>query len=102
MTDVDPEAWLRAVPMVELHIWVPCRGNVAGHWRKDKAVKDVEFLDELVRQAISRHIGTHAVHEWYGRWRLAAITPMRSTQTYRYFDSREAAEMVAMHERPEL
>lgn len=98
MTRVTPEDWLGAVPLVELHVWVPPRAGREGCWVAARAVKDHEFLDQLVVRAIRNHRGTHAVHDWHGRWRLVTLTPARQNCWFRYYDTREAAEMVAMHD----
>ena len=61
-------------------------------WVEERHVDDPVTLEHVVRQTLSRHRARYAVCPYHGRWALIC-----SARLTRYYDTREAAEMVAIH-----
>lgn len=63
---------------------------------EERHVDDVSTLPETVRMTMERLRCTYAVYPYMGRWCLVA--PSKAPlKLLRYYDTREAAEMVAIH-----
>ena len=70
----------------------------------EQHVDDATALPETVAKAMSKLNARAAVYPWMGRWALATpggVTALNDKViqrgTLRYYDTKEAAEMVAIH-----
>ena len=61
----------------------------------EQHVDDPETIELTVRQSMSRMRWDYAIYPWMGRWVLLSVR--RGPSHVRYYDSKEAAEMVAIH-----
>lgn len=70
--------------------------DAKGETFTEKHVDDSTTLPETARMTMERLVLSYAVFPYLGRWCL--VTPGKSpTKLFRYYDTREAAEMVAIH-----
>ena len=81
--------WLETlkVKLVEVTFFAP-----DGEMFSQQHVEDITTLVETIRMTMERWNCRYAVHPYMGRWCLVTA-PGR----LRYYDTREAAEMVAIH-----
>lgn len=67
-----------------------------GQQFEEKHVDDCSTLPETVRMTMERLVCRYAVYPYMGRWCL--VSPHKSpTRLLRYYDTQEAAVMVAIH-----
>lgn len=59
-------------------------------------VDDATTLPDTIAMSMEKRRARAAVYPWMGRWALS-MTGAPLTKKLRYFDTREAAEMVAIH-----
>lgn len=96
MTDnrTPTEQWLEdqlKLPLIQ--IWMVTR---EGNLIDERHVADAETLFETVKMSIERFGTRSAVLPYQGRW--CVYTPFRpGVDKMRFYDSREAAEMVMIH-----
>jgi len=63
----------------------------------ERHVDDVSTLPETVKMSLDRGLAYAAVYPYGGRWCLAWPTHPDEDKRLRYYDNKEAAEMVAIH-----
>lgn len=63
----------------------------------EQHVDDVSTLPDTVKLAMGRTKSRFAVYPWGGRWCLAEPGHPEATKKLRYYDTEEAAHMVAIH-----
>lgn len=86
----NAEAWLAElnIPMVDVSFLC-----ADGKWSTEKHVDDPTTIFETIAMSLGKGGSRYAVVAYQGRWAL--VGP--SSGKIRYFDNREAAEMVALH-----
>lgn len=89
----DQAQWLSdlGVALVQVQLFVK------GRWIDERHVADITTLEETVSMSLKRLGGNYAVTPWQGRWALFTVPSGPRRMRLRYYDTREAAEMVAMH-----
>lgn len=63
----------------------------------ERHVDDVSTLPETVKMSLDRGLSYAAVYPFGGRWCLAEPGHPEVTKKLRYYDTEEAAHMVAIH-----
>ena len=94
----EQERWLASLgsKFVDVSLWVPSPGGDGMVFTTERHVDDLTTLPETIALSLDRLKGTAAIYPYMGRWALA--TPAKDPpKRLRYYDAREAAEMVAIH-----
>lgn len=89
------EEWLTdlGTKFLDVRMLIPSPGGV--QHVIERHVDDCSTLSETVRMAMERHKARYAVYPYMGRWCL--VSPWKEpTKMLRYYDTQEAAEMVAI------
>lgn len=89
------EEWLTGLgtKFIDEQLFIPKDGRI--EHSIEHHVDDCSTLPETVRLSMERCQARYAIYSYMGRWCL--ITPGKSpTRRIRYYDTREAAEMVAI------
>lgn len=88
-TRVEAEKWLTTLGTQLVSVWFLDKDGV---WVDERHVDDSITIDETIDMTLRRTGWRYSLRLCSnGRWEL------RGRGKYRYFDSREAAEMVAVH-----
>lgn len=89
-TRANAEAWLGSlgIPMIDVTF---LRGD--GSWQVEKHVDDELTIAETIAMTLRNSTYLYALRPYHGRWELRG----QKVNTVRYYDSKEAAEMVAIH-----
>ncbi len=84
------EEWIESLGVKLVDVWFL---RADGTWFLEKQVDDEDTIAETIGMTLERvrHAG-YALRTYHGRWELTG--PARKM---RYYDTREAAEMVAIH-----
>lgn len=87
-TRSDAEAWLEGlkIPMIDVLLM-----KSDGVWSTEKHVDDPTTIFETIGMTLERGF-KYAIVAYHGRWALCS-----RRHRVRYFDAKEAAEMVAIH-----
>ena len=85
------EQWLGNLGVKFIEVWMYVG---EGKFLPFNHVDDPETLDETIIDGMRRHRARYALHPYHGGWRLVGG---KAVNTMRYYDTREAAEMVAIH-----
>ena len=89
------EAWLAELGTKFIDVRLFLRKPGGTEHVVERHVDDNTTLSETIRMSMERHKATHAVYPYMGRWCL--VTPHKEpTKMLRYYDTQEAAEMVAI------
>lgn len=86
------ESWMQGLAVKFVNVTFVTGEHVL---KMEQHVDDPETLEFTIRQSMARMAWSYAIFPWMGRWVLMS-KPGRLIGT-RYYDSREAAEMVALH-----
>lgn len=83
--------------MQDLGVKLVCVTFVTGEHvlKTEQHVDDLETLEMSVRRSLERMVWSYAIYPYMGRWVL--VSRRRGAPSTRYYDSKEAAEMVAIH-----
>jgi hypothetical protein len=92
-TRAAAEEWLRELNVPLVDVWFLRVGS--SDWIEEKHVNDIATIDETIMMTMNRLGCFYALHLYQGRWRL--VGRRHPSRLYRYYDTREAAEMVAIH-----
>jgi hypothetical protein len=88
------ETWLKNLGVKFVDVWF--YHPKAGVWTCEPQVADPLTIEETVNMALTRLKATYALRTYEGRWLL--IKKFGGVHKHnRYYDTREAAEMVAIH-----
>jgi hypothetical protein len=87
---IAAEDWFKSLGINLVDVWFLCAD---GTWLLQKQVDDEDTIFETIGMPLERvHRTGYALRAYHGRWELTG--PARKV---RYYDTREAAEMVAIH-----
>lgn len=91
------EAWLGELNVTFVDVWF--YDSRMRTWIDERHVDDPATLDATIVMTMGRLRLSYALHTYHGRWRLLTgwRGDRRGRESFRYFDSREAAEMLAIH-----
>lgn len=86
----NAEAWLDElnIPMIDVTFL-----RTDGSWYVEKHVDDATTIEDTIAMTLRNTTYLYALRRYHGRWELRG----RQVNTVRYYDSKEAAEMVAIH-----
>lgn len=91
-SDSDQEAWLKSLGITFVDVFVRYKGEIT----YEQHVDDPRTLADTVRLSMERRVGAIAVFPYCGMWAVCAPYTQSDKQT-RYYDTKEAAEMIAIH-----
>lgn len=92
-SETDTEKWLASLGTPFVTVWFLDRN---GGLMDERHVADPDTIFETVKMTIERLGLRSAVLPWQGRWCL--YTPFgKLLEQQRFYDTREAAEMVMIH-----
>jgi len=89
----DSQSWLdNMLKSKMVDVWFRGRD---GELFSERHVADPTTIFETVEMSIKRFPGKSAAFPYQGRW--CVYTPRGGPREFRYYDTREAAEMVLIH-----
>ena len=85
----DAEDWVMSLGVTLVPVAFLCAD---GAWVVEQHVDDELTISETIGMMLDRSRATYALRAYHGRWELT-----RRGHGVRYYDTKEAAEMVAIH-----